>query len=133
MRVFGDSFYFIAMLDASDAHHDAAKAYSREHRVTVVTTRWVLAEVANALSAPPLRESVGAFIAHLHSRREFEIHRESDALFESGLALYRRRPDKHWSLTDCVSIVVMEREGLRVALTHDRHFGQAGFVAVFAE
>jgi predicted nucleic acid-binding protein len=47
--------------------------------------------------------------------------------------LYRQRADKHWSLTDCISFVVMEQEGLREALTGDRHFAQAGFAAVFAE
>jgi uncharacterized protein len=56
-----------------------------------------------------------------------------EELYQQGLALYDNRPDKAWSLTDCISFVVMERQGLREALTGDRHFQQAGFVAVFAE
>jgi uncharacterized protein len=51
-------------------------------------------------------------------------------LFEEGLALYQRRPDKDWSLTDCISFVVMERQQIRHALTGDHHFEQAGFVAL---
>ena len=39
---------------------------------------------------------------------------------------YRTRPDKNWSLTDCLSFVVMERSQLTEALTTDRHFEQAG-------
>ena len=53
-------------------------------------------------------------------------------LFERGLALYNARPDKEWSLTDCISFVVMADEGLTDALTGDRHFEQAGFTALLA-
>jgi predicted nucleic acid-binding protein len=49
---------------------------------------------------------------------------------DAGLDLYRGRPDKAWSLTDCISFVVMERDGIREALTGDHHFEQAGFVAL---
>ena len=39
-------------------------------------------------------------------------------LQEAGLELYRRRPDKDWSLTDCISFVVMQREGAAATLEH---------------
>jgi len=51
----------------------------------------------------------------------------SQELFERGLNLYRQRPDKDWSLTDCISFVVMREHGVTKALTADRHFEQAGF------
>lgn len=54
----------------------------------------------------------------------------SAELFDAGLALYPARPDKEWSLTDCTSFVVMQREGITEALTDDHHFEQAGFVAL---
>lgn len=47
-----------------------------------------------------------------------------------GIRLYEQRRDKQWSLTDCISFVVMKREGLTEALTGDHHFEQAGFVAL---
>lgn len=52
------------------------------------------------------------------------------ALFDAGLALYGARLDKDWSLTDCISFVVMQREGITEALTGDHHFEQTGFVAL---
>ena len=52
------------------------------------------------------------------------------AVHELGIERYVARSDKEWSLTDCISFVVMEREGIREALTGDRHFEQAGFVAL---
>jgi predicted nucleic acid-binding protein len=54
----------------------------------------------------------------------------SDEQYARGFDLYRRRPDKEWSLTDCISFVVMAEEGLTEALTGDKHFEQAGFAAL---
>ena len=59
------------------------------------------------------------------------IH-ESDLLFDRGFTLYRQRADKNWSLTDCISFIVMGDEVLTEALTGDRHFEQAGFTALLA-
>jgi predicted nucleic acid-binding protein len=49
---------------------------------------------------------------------------------ESAVQLYRARPDKNWSLIDCLSFVVMERRQLTEALTTDGHFEQAGLTAM---
>jgi predicted nucleic acid-binding protein len=51
-------------------------------------------------------------------------------LYDQGLDLYRSRPDKDWSLTDCISFTVMRQRGISEALTGDHHFEQAGFVAI---
>jgi uncharacterized protein len=56
--------------------------------------------------------------------------RLTPVLLERGLQRLRERPDKDWPLTDCISFVVMEDEGIREALTGDRHFEQAGFTAL---
>jgi predicted nucleic acid-binding protein len=132
MRVFADSFFFIALLDLADAHHSAVLQYQRAQRPSMVTTRWILAEVANALNEPSLRGRVGNFIDQLQTQRSCKICEASDELFSAGLVLYRSRSDKSWSLTDYISFIVMDREGLRQALTGDRHFAQAGFVPLFA-
>jgi predicted nucleic acid-binding protein len=54
------------------------------------------------------------------------------ALFVEGLALYKARPDKEYSLTDCISLEVMRRERLPDVLTNDHHFTQEGFRILFA-
>ncbi len=38
-----------------------------------------------------------------------------------------------WSLTDCLSFVVMKELGIKDALTPDEHFDQAGFHALLRE
>jgi len=51
-------------------------------------------------------------------------------LWNLGLELFTQRPDKSWSLTDCISFVVMQQHKVEDALTGDRHFEQAGFNAL---
>jgi predicted nucleic acid-binding protein len=51
-------------------------------------------------------------------------------LAERAVRLFESRPDKDWSLTDCLSFMVMAERQLHKALTSDRHFVQAGFEAL---
>ena len=55
---------------------------------------------------------------------------QTDKQFQDGLELYKQRPDKQWSLTDCVSFVIMQEMGISEALAYDKHFEQAGFIAL---
>ena len=91
--------------------------------------RVVLTEVADALA----RDNREAFLSLFDLVRRNPLFRFTEAtpgLFERGVALYRQRTDKAWSLTDCISFVVMSDEGITEALTGDHHFEQAGFVAL---
>ena len=51
-------------------------------------------------------------------------------LFEQGIELFADRPDKEWSLTDCISFLVMRKEQVTEAPTADHHFEQAGFITL---
>jgi hypothetical protein len=51
-QTFGDSFHFLALFNPRDAAHDHAVAASQALRGYLVTTDWVLTEVADALSDP---------------------------------------------------------------------------------
>jgi predicted nucleic acid-binding protein len=61
---------------------------------------------------------------------EYIVLQATAPLFDAGLTLHAQRPDKEWSLTDCISFVVMEQRGIAEALAYDHHFEQAGFVAL---
>ena len=93
----------------------------------------MLLETANALARPAWRAAATGLIEHLRQRPDVHIVPAEAALWERGWGLYRSRPDKGWSLTDCVSFVVMQDAGLTDALTTDEHFCQAGFRAVLLD
>jgi len=128
--VFVDSFYFVACLNLRDQHHENAMVYAHQPLAGMVTTRWVVMEVADALATSACRNKVAAFIAALEADPNMTIVEAHSSLFQRGLELYDNRPDKEWTLTDCISFVVMADEELADALTGDHHFEQAGFRAL---
>lgn len=132
MTVFADAFFWIALLNRRDEYHEAAKTYAQSFHGKIVTTQWVLAEVADAVSASRAREAIPSFFQELSTNAAITIVDASPTLFHRGLDLYAKRPDKNWSLTDCMTFVVMTELGLSEALTGDHHFAQAGFHPVFA-
>lgn len=50
-----------------------------------------------------------------------------EALFDEGWQYFQKHFDKAYSLTDCISFVVMKQRRIKTALTFDWHFAQAGF------
>jgi len=129
-EVFADTYYFLALLAPADEGHAAAVAASRTLPARLVTTAWVLVEVADALSGSATRLRGAGFIEDLERKPMFLVLPGSRESFQAGLELYRSRPDKEWSLTDCISFVVMKERGIKEALTGDHHFEQAGFTAL---
>ncbi len=132
MTVFADAFFYVALINRHDAYHVRAMSYARTYHGSVVTTEWVLAEVADALAASTARRQVLAAFNQLSADPDTRIVGASSELFAHGLELYNQRSDKAWSLTDCISFVVMQEQGIAEALTGDHHFTQAGFAALLS-
>ncbi len=128
--IFADTFHFLALLNERDEAHAAAEDASRDFTGRLVTTAWVLTEVADALSARPKRAGFLRLLDRLRRNPRAVIVPPTQDLFERGLALYAERPDKDWPLTDCISFAVMRDMNITEALTGDRHFEQAGFEAL---
>ena len=127
MTVFADTSYYIALVNPRDEFHEAACKYTNSFDGACVTTAWVLNELANFLCHRSNRGLFLSLLDELREDRRVSIIPPTGDLFDLGLDLYAERPDKDWSLTDCISFVVMEQTGLTAALTTDRHFEQAGF------
>jgi predicted nucleic acid-binding protein len=125
--VFVDSFYFFAILNPNDAAHLKAINHSRQYSGPLVTTSWVFTEVADGLARTQRRDAFRQLVLRFRQLETNEIVPNSDELFEQGIMLYDERRDKHWSLTDCISFVVMKERDLKEVLTGDHHFEQAGF------
>jgi predicted nucleic acid-binding protein len=128
---FGDSFYFIALLNPADQFHAEAVRMARSRTRLLYTTTWVLVEVADALSTPGLRRHVQQSLAGIAAHPRTRLIPADEAWYDKGMTLFGARPDKSWSLTDCISFAIMTELGLTEALTGDHHFEQAGFRALF--
>jgi predicted nucleic acid-binding protein len=116
--VFADSFYYFALVNASDPAHGKATAFSASYSGRTVTTGWVLTELADGWARPVSRRLIFLqMLADLRANPDTEIVSTTDQLFHDGLDLYDQRPDKEWSLTDCISFVVMRQNGISEALT----------------
>ncbi len=129
--VFADTHFFLALLSPSDQWHANAVAFMSAFTGQLVTTGWVLTELADALAITfKGRTEFLSTRDDLCNDPDARIIPCEDVLMEEGIQLYAQRSDKKWSLTDCISFVVMHREKISEALTADHHFEQAGFVAL---
>jgi predicted nucleic acid-binding protein len=127
---FADSFVFLALLNRRDRKHKAAAQALGGAARPLITTAWVLTEVADGLCSCKTRHLFLSLEQRLRNDPLATIVPPDSQLYERGLALYRERADKDWSLTDCISFIVMQERGIVEALTGDHHFEQAGFVAL---
>jgi predicted nucleic acid-binding protein len=128
---FLDAWYIIAVTDAHDRHHQRAlRVQSRLKGSLGVTHAGVLSEVL-AFFAEEGQHARAQAVANVRDiLRSADVIIPDRTLFLRALDRYAARPDKEYSLTDCLSMVVMEERGIREVLTNDHHFSQAGFVVV---
>ncbi len=128
--VFVDTAYLVALTNAADAHHTRAvkmaKAWAREKR-TFVTSDAVLIEYANFFARSPLRSLAAATLPRLRATTGWTIAGIDRALLARAEHRYAKHADKSWSLTDCLSMEIMNDESLAEIATTDVHFTQAGF------
>jgi len=127
---FVDTSYLIALVRTRDAHHARAMAWRAGIKGDFLTTEYVLLEFIDAMCQPPVRQRAVATVRALRGDDQVHIVPGSTALLDQGLEFFARHADKRWSLTDCISFVVMRREGTTDALTSDHDFEQAGFRAL---
>lgn len=131
-RIFIDSSFVLAMEFGHDQNHRAAidcwMAFRTTNRSTL-TTSFVLDEVVTHLNSRGHHGRAVVVGNRLMADSESFVHVGPD-LLNRGWAYFCRHADKRYSLTDCISFVVMQERELRQALTFDLHFTQAGFEAL---
>lgn len=99
----------------------------------VITTEAVCWEWLNAMSDPATRSIAAHGYERIRHDAQIEVVPHSGELSAGAIRLFTDRSDKDWSLTDCLSFLVMGRRNIRDALTADHHFGQAGLRAVLSD
>jgi len=134
--LFADTFYWIALADSTDSAHQRALALTAERSTSrIFTTDEVLTEYLTFFATAPeqFRSEAASSVEGLLASSVVRVIPQSRESFRAGLQLYRARPDKGYSLVDCISMQTMRKEGLTEVLTNDRHFEQEGFRALFRD
>lgn len=131
--IFADTGYWIALLDPQDTLHQNAMQLSIAlAQEQICTSEMVFTEVLNhfAKRGNFLRHVAAALIQSAQESPAIEITPQTPDLFQQAFTLYIQRPDQAWSHTDCASFCIMQQQNILEALAYDKHFEQAGFIAL---
>ena len=129
--VFVDTGYLLALELSNDINHQAALQHWQRVSLSLpplVTTSYVFCEIVTFLNSRGFHSKaveVGNTLLRSPSVHFIQV---DEALFNEGWEFFQKHHDKQFSLTDCISFVVMRREGIGTAYAFDKHFSQAGFI-----
>ncbi|MFQ5730764.1 MAG: type II toxin-antitoxin system VapC family toxin [Planctomycetaceae bacterium] len=128
--VFLDTGYILALELANDQHHRDAT----EHWASIaaalpplVTTTFVVGEVLAFFNTRGYHEKAILIGSRILESRGVDVVSVDRPLFDLAWSYFQRHDDKRYSMTDCISFIVMQQRGIVTALTFDKHFRQAQF------
>jgi uncharacterized protein len=130
-KLFADTFYWVALAHPKDDWHEKVKNVSKElGSFLIITSDEVLIEFLTFFgkNGPILRNKAVDLVRSIFNNPNIKVVPQTRSSFLAGLDLYEKRPDKDYSLTDCISMNTMKSENLNDVLTHDKHFTQEGFL-----
>jgi len=128
--LFLDANVVIALEISDDQHHHEAEVYWKtllETSFALVTTSYVLDEIVTFLNRKRHHDKAVKVGNNLLNASHIQLIHIDEPLFYEGWQFFEQHSDKTYSLTDCISFVLMKRLGISEALTFDKHFGQSGF------
>lgn len=131
--VFADTLYWVAIFKPDDPWTKPAKeAKASLGNVLLLTTDEVLTEFLTTLSkgGKSLRSTAVKAVRAILDSPNIRVLPQSRDSFLRGLELYKQRPDKEYSFTDCISMNAMKSESVSKVLTNDHHFAQESFTVL---
>jgi uncharacterized protein len=130
-RYLADAWFYVALMDRRDSHHARAVRLAGIISANqIVTHDAVFTEVLAYFAEDGARARQQAVDSVRRTMSVSQVIPANRRLFNAALDRYSGRPDKEYSLVDCMSMVVMEEQGIQHILTNDHHFTQAGFTLV---
>ena len=128
---FVDSSFIYALLNQRDEFHSQALLVNNKFQDNdqFVLTDAIVFESCSLLAALEARESISDFFDDIMMSDQYLIIHTDVDLFNQAYDTFKGYKDKEWSLVDCLSFLVMQEQGIKYALTADRHFEQMGFIA----
>jgi len=127
---FADTSYWLALELSDDQNHELALSHWLnlvKTEFAVVTTSYIFDETVTYMNSRNHHEKAVEVGENFLLSPTIELVHIDENLFFEGWTLFQKYQDKKYSLTDCISFVVMRQKKLQIALTFDKHFIQAGF------
>jgi len=128
--LFVDTSAWYDLLFSGAPAHTEIVALMRRPDLRFVTSTYVLAELSALLVVRSGHAIAARAGAHIRSSAEVTVEHPDAAEELRAWSLFLERPDKRYTLTDCLSFVMMRRLKIDTALSTDGHFHQEGFVTV---
>ena len=128
--VFLDTGYVLALELSNDQNHRAASKHWRSLRKRLpplVTTTYVFDEIVTYFNSRRYHAKAVDVGNRLLTSPSVQLIQVDEELFRAGWRYFQQHQDKDYSLTDCISFVVMRRARIETAFAFDQHFVQAGF------
>jgi len=128
--IFVDTSYILALEVANDQNHAVAKDHWElvsPGLPPLVTTSYVFDEIVTFLNNRGFHAKAVQIGDNLIESRSVELVHVDEALFFMGWDFLQEHRDKRYSLTGCISFVVMQQRDISTAFAFDRHFLQVGF------
>ena len=127
---FIDTSYLLALELANDQNHVAAEQHWQSLILSLprlVTTSYIFDEVVTFFNNRGYHSKVIQIGNSLLYSPSLQFIHVDAILFQAGWIYLQQHQDKRYSLTDCISFIVMQNLSISTALTFDKHFAQAGF------
>lgn len=129
MRVFLDTGAFLALADEDDDYHTAAKSIYTEllqSKAQLLTSNFVLSETYTLIRSKVSHQAAVEFMKRL-DQTGIKVLRVSEAIEQTGKAIFVRYDDKDFSFVDCTSFALIDHHRLDQAFAFDGHFRQYRF------
>mgnify|MGYP001097122712 CR=1 FL=1 len=128
--LFVDTSGWYDLLFSGSPAHEPIKELLAEQSLRLVTSTYVLDELVSLILARRNHHTAARVGSHIRTAAEVHVEHPDAAEERRAWSLFLERPDKRYTLTDCLSFVMMRRLGLTTALATDDHFRQEGFETV---
>ena len=127
---FLDTSYIIALEIKNENYHSQVLQNwlsLADHKPFLITTTYIFDEVVTFFNSRNLHRKAVEIGNRLLASSDIELIEINHNLFNQGWQYFQKYQDKSYSLTDCLSFLVMANRKISTALSLDNHFVQAGF------
>jgi predicted nucleic acid-binding protein len=129
LKVFLDTGAFLAVADADDDYHTAAKPVYTEllqSKAQLLTSNFVLSETYTLVRSKVGHKAAIDFMKRF-DQTGIKVLRVSEAIEQTAKSIFVRYDDKDFSFVDCTSFALIDHHRIDHVFAFDGHFRQYRF------